>query len=186
MINKQNLWFITLFSLILVLSVYYITMPNELLLNNNNNSYQKKDSNKEESKNEDTTDEEKDNKDTKANAEVVESNVLEALRVNKEEERSSKKALLQKDLTDNNKTTDEKNEAYEKLKEINTISGKEEKLESKLKDELKLESFIEIDGNKVIVTIDKSDHNVELASKIMKTIEKEFNDKVYISVKFGK
>ena len=36
MINKQNLWFLTLFSLILVLSVYYITMPNELLLTNNN------------------------------------------------------------------------------------------------------------------------------------------------------
>ena len=32
MINKQNLWFLTLFSLILVLSVYYVTMPNELLL----------------------------------------------------------------------------------------------------------------------------------------------------------
>ena len=33
MINKQNLWFLTLFSLILVLSVYYITMPNDLLKN---------------------------------------------------------------------------------------------------------------------------------------------------------
>ena len=32
MINKQNLWFLTLFSLILVLSVYYITMPNDLLV----------------------------------------------------------------------------------------------------------------------------------------------------------
>ena len=27
MINKQKLWFLTLFSLILVLSVYYIAMP---------------------------------------------------------------------------------------------------------------------------------------------------------------
>ena len=34
MINKQNLWFLTLFSLILVLSVYYITMPNDLLSTN--------------------------------------------------------------------------------------------------------------------------------------------------------
>ena len=34
MINKQNLWFLTLFSLILVLSVYYITMPNDLLVDN--------------------------------------------------------------------------------------------------------------------------------------------------------
>ena len=31
MINKRSLWFLTLFSLILVLSVYYITMPNEVL-----------------------------------------------------------------------------------------------------------------------------------------------------------
>ena len=34
MINKQNLWFLTLCSLILVLGVYYVTMPNELLLTN--------------------------------------------------------------------------------------------------------------------------------------------------------
>ena len=31
MINKQNLWFLTLFSLILVLSIYYLTMPDEVL-----------------------------------------------------------------------------------------------------------------------------------------------------------
>ena len=35
MINKKNLWFLTLFSLVLVLSVYYITMPSELLVSNN-------------------------------------------------------------------------------------------------------------------------------------------------------
>ena len=35
MINKKNLWFLTLFSLVLVLSVYYVTMPKELLLTNN-------------------------------------------------------------------------------------------------------------------------------------------------------
>ena len=35
MINKQGIWFLTLTSLVLVLSVYYITMPNELLLTNN-------------------------------------------------------------------------------------------------------------------------------------------------------
>ena len=31
LINKQNLWFLTLFSLILVLSIYYLTMPDEVL-----------------------------------------------------------------------------------------------------------------------------------------------------------
>ena len=36
MINKKSIWFLTLFSLILVLSVYYITMPNDLLIASNN------------------------------------------------------------------------------------------------------------------------------------------------------
>ena len=34
MINKEHLWFLTLFSLILVLSIYYVTMPSDLLLSN--------------------------------------------------------------------------------------------------------------------------------------------------------
>ena len=36
MINKKGLWFLTLFSLILVLSIYYITMPDEMFVGNNN------------------------------------------------------------------------------------------------------------------------------------------------------
>ena len=31
MINKQNLWFLTLFSLILILGIYYVTLHNELI-----------------------------------------------------------------------------------------------------------------------------------------------------------
>ena len=34
MIKKQSLWFLTLFSLVLVLGVYYITMPTQILENN--------------------------------------------------------------------------------------------------------------------------------------------------------
>ena len=40
MINKQGLWFLTLFSLVLVLSVYYTTMPNEVFTNFNKNEDQ--------------------------------------------------------------------------------------------------------------------------------------------------
>ena len=47
MINKQSLWFLTLFSLILVLSVYYITMPNDLLISNNGNYLKTEETNKE-------------------------------------------------------------------------------------------------------------------------------------------
>lgn len=168
MINKQNLWFLTLFSLILVLSVYYITMPNELLLTNNS-SYEAE----EETKTEETT-----------NVTVEESDVLEALRVNLEEERSAQKAELQALLTDNEKTSDEKNEAYEKLKQLNSITGQEEAIESKIKEEHKLDSFVQIDGQQISVVIAKSEHDSSLANKIMRTVQKQFEEKVYVSVKF--
>ena len=43
MVNKQGLWFLTLTSLALVLSVYYITMPNEILMNEKSSITSKKD-----------------------------------------------------------------------------------------------------------------------------------------------
>ena len=88
MINKQNLWFLTLFSLILVLSVYYITMPNELLLTNN--SAKINDSSKiETTSNEVQKTNEEETK--KESVSVEESEVLTALRVNLNEERESQK-----------------------------------------------------------------------------------------------
>ena len=174
MINKQNLWFLTLFSLILVLSVYYITMPNEMLTSNNSNVISSE------------SDEKDDKKESleKANVEVTDANVIDALRVNLEEKRSAQKAELQKSLTDKEKTADEKNDAYEKMKQLNSITGQEESIEAKIKEEHKLDSFVEIDGNKVNVVISKSEHDNILANKIMRTVQKEFNEKVYISVKF--
>ena len=59
MINKKNLWFLTLFSLVLVLSVYYITMPKELLLANNS---------------------QENRSDNEIKTEVTETNIIETLR----------------------------------------------------------------------------------------------------------
>ena len=75
MINKQNLWFLTLFSLILVLSVYYITMPNDLLVSNVENK---------------VTTKSKGKTDTK----VEQTNSLVAMRVSLEEERQEEMVSL--------------------------------------------------------------------------------------------
>jgi len=170
MINKQGLWFLTLFSLILVLSVYYITMPDELLLTNNS-SYTSEEVNKE------TED---------AGVVIEESELLVAMRVSLEEERSILKSDLEGLLTSNEATAEEKNEALEELKYLNFLSGQEETLEAKLKTELEIESFIEIDGNQITVVAIKDKHDSILANTIMRTIQNEFQDKMYITVKFEK
>lgn len=172
MINKQSLWFLTLFSLILVLSVYYITMPNELLLTNNS-SYNKDKNNTEE-------------KTEKTNVTVEESELLVAMRVNLEEERSMKRSDLEGLLTSNNATAKEKNEALEQLKYLNFLTGQEETLEAKIKTELDIDSFVEIDGNQVTVVAIKNEHDSTLANKIMRLVQSNFEEKVYVTVKFEK
>lgn len=172
MINKQSLWFLTLFSLILVLSVYYITMPNELLLTNNS-SYNKDKNNTEE-------------KTEKTNVTVEESELLVAMRVNLEEERSMKRSDLEGLLTSNNATAKEKNEALEQLKYLNFLTGQEETLEAKIKTELDIDSFVEINGNQVTVVAIKNEHDSTLANKIMRLVQNNFEEKVYVTVKFEK
>jgi len=168
MINKQSLWFLTLFSLILVLSVYYITMPNELLLTNNSN-YNDVDIESE-----------------KVNLNIEESELLVAMRVNLEEERAMKKIDLEGLLTSGETTVEEKNAAFEELKYLNFLSGQEEEIELQIKNELKLESFVEIDGNEVTVVAIKDKHDSILANKIMRIVQDKFDNKVYITVKFEK
>lgn len=165
MINKQKLWFLTLFSLILVLSVYYITMPSELLTAPS-------------SKN--------DVKTTTKNAKVKvnSSDSLTALEVELDEERAALAAEYNEILTNKDTSTEEKNNAYDGLKQIDEVKAKEEDLEKKIKKELKLESFIKIDGNNISVTIKKKDHDYSLANNVMRLINNEYKTKMYISVKF--
>ena len=167
MINKQKLWFLTLFSLILVLSVYYITMPTELLT-----------ASKTTTKTEDVT--------SKSSVKITDDDVLTSMQLEKDEERSSLVAQYNEILTNNKSTAEEKSNAYDGIKQIDELKAKEEDLQKKIKDKLKLKSFIKIDGNNVQVTVKKKDHDYSLANNIMRLINEEFKDKVYISVKFQK
>ncbi len=167
MINKQNLWFLTLFSLILVLSVYYVTMPNELLLKTD---LEKNNDNK--------------NNEEKVNLEQEESEILVSLRVDKEEERRLEKTDLQSILTSSTATMEEKNNAYDKLTYLNTVLGEEEKLENKIKSKLNVDSFVEIDNNQINVIAISKNHDVKLANNIMRTVQEEYKEKVYVTVNF--
>ncbi len=163
MISKQNLWFLTLFSLILVLSVYYVTMPNDLL-----------------------KDVESDVSKEVIIDEVTEVSSLVALRVSLEEERQSEMDVLQEAMTKEDISSTEKNNLYEKLKYLNEIQGQEELLEKKIKSNLKLDCFVKIDNSNVSSVCISSEHDNILANKVMRLIQEEFKVKKYITVKFQK
>ena len=164
--NKQNLWFLTLLSLILVLGVYYITMPNDLLEKVNSVI---------------------DEKNEKAVVEEVsEENVLTAMRVNKEDERNAEISVLKEQLTKEDLSTVEKNNLFEQLKYLNEVQGKEESLEKRIKKELELDCFIKTENNNITTVCISDKHDKELANKIMRLIQNDYKNKMNISVKFQK
>jgi stage III sporulation protein AH len=160
--NKQNLWFISLFSIILILCIYYISIPNNLLDNI-----------------EPTIDE---TSETTVNA--SESSTLVALRVENDETVLNQISNLQTTILDPNKTAEEKSTAYEELKNVNYNRGKEETLEKLIKEEFNYEAYVNINNDQVSIVINASDHNKEIANNIIKRVQKEFDAKKYITVKF--
>ena len=166
MINKKSIWFLTLFSLILVLSVYYITMPSELLLNTNADYTSKE------------------NNETPTTT-INESTFLVALRVEAEEELLKEMENLRLILNSNESSIEEKNEAFDKMKELNTTKGEEEKLENKIKEVYQLESFVKIKDDQIEIVVNKKENDNDLANKIMRTIQDEYETPKYITVKFA-
>lgn len=169
MINKKNLWFLTLFSLILVLSVYYITMPSELLLTNNS-SYLKADK----------------NKTKKTSIEITESELLTAMRVSSDEKLDKELSSLKQVLSDGKSSVEDKNKAFEKIKSLNENKTKETDLEKKIEQVYKLKSFVKIDDMGVKVTINSDKHNTELANKIMRTVNEYLDNNINVTVEFKK
>lgn len=161
MMNRKNLWFLTLFSLILVLSVYYITMPSELLLTGGISSLEKEDA-----------------------VVVEESEVLTALRVEADEELLEELDSLKLILNDSSSSVDEKNEAFDKMKELNINKSKETELEKLVEEKLKIKTFIKMKKDQVKVIVDSEEHDVSLANSIMRLIQEQFDEKKYITVQF--
>ena len=167
MINKQGLIFLTLTSLILVLSVYYVTMPTELLLTTNS-SYIKN--------NEETNDKEEVVK-------IEEENIISAMKSILNDERRDKVKELNNKLINEKLTIEEKNNIYEEIKVINKLETIEEEIEKIIKDEYNLDSFVKVKDDIIEITIKSSKHDKNLVAKIMTSIEKKYSN-MYISIAF--
>ena len=180
MINKQGLWFLTLFTLILVLGVYYVTMPNEMFKSFDASSIKENDNNDNTSKNSETNKEKKTSSVSSDNTSYI-----ETLKIELDTERAEILNTLEDILNDKSKNSSEKNKAYEQMKEINNLKAREDMLSKKISNEYKLNSYIKQEDNTIEVVIDSKKHDVKLANKIMRTIQNEFSDPMSISVKFS-
>ena len=126
------------------------------------------------------------NGDTTKDGDVVveEVNIIETLRNEDSANTLAEISKLKGTIGDETATTDAKNEAFDALKLLNQISSKEEILEEKIKTAFDLDSFIKIEGDQIRVVVDSEEHTSNLANKIMRTVQDNFDTKQYISVQF--
>lgn len=161
MINKQSLWFITLFSLIIVLGIYYFSTDQTSLTMGkyqSSSSYVAKSSG--------------------------DNNNISVLKVADDETTMGKIDELQNILLDDEATLEEKNNAYDELEVISSSKTKEEELSRIIKKEFNYDSFVKIRDNQINITISSDVHNNETANKIIKKVQENFNENRYITVKF--
>lgn len=160
MINKQSLWFITLFSLILILGIYYVSTPLDTMS---------------------VLSEDTDN--TEA-IEVTSSDVLVAIKVEEEEKILAQMEVLQNILLDEGKSAEEKNDAYLQLQSLNSKKGKVLEIEKLLKEKFKIDSCAVIEENKITITIAGEDQGKEFANSIIQAVQSLYDNQMYITVKF--
>jgi len=160
MINKQNLWFVTLFSLILVLGIYYVTMGDETLsvLAGENN--------------------------VSSPVEVKASDVIVALQVASDESVLKEMNEYQSILLDDTATIEEKNDAYNALQALSNSKSECEKIKKMITEKFKYDSFIKIDGDAISITIASKEHSKEIANKIIREVQNMYDKQKYITIKF--
>ncbi len=162
MINKQNLWFITLFSLILILGIYYISIDDEVesVLKSENNKVNEV-------------------------IEIDESDLLVALEVENDEEKQALMEEYQDILLDSESSIEEKNEAYENMQKLNYNKSDEEKIKNLIKEKYKANSFVKINDNTISIVINDSKHDNEKANNIIRSVQELYTEEKYITVKFN-
>lgn len=160
MINKQKIWFLTLFSLILVLSVYYVTMPSNLLSVSDIKE------------------------DTTPTINIEETNMLDVLKEENNEQVAKEIESLRKIIVNTDTPIEEKNIAYEKIQKLEENKGKEEKIVSLIKEKLGFDTYVEIKNAKVNVVVSNKEHSYKIANDIIKLVSSSFDSDKSVTVKF--
>ncbi|MBB6444877.1 SpoIIIAH-like family protein [Bacillus benzoevorans] len=186
LLKKQTVWLLTMLSLVVVLSVYYITSPEQQPTDMAAVGEQK------EEKTEKNADEKGTNKeidedisqDSQAPAAANEKDmaiisnaagdeVFETLRMQLMDERSKMKEELTKTIASTELSAEERSKAKEKMDELNDIAQKEYLLETLIKAMDYEDVLVRAEGNQVSITVKAEKQSRSEANKIIQTVRSE-------------
>jgi stage III sporulation protein AH len=182
LLKKQTVWLLTMLSLVVVLSVYYITSPEPNRSNLANVEEQKEnvseETAKEEGKSVETSDEDA------VISGIASDEQFEALRLDLEDQRSQRKAELQAIVASTDLPVEQRNKAYDEMKDLDTISKKENVLETLIKTMGYEDALVRADGEKVRITVKAQDHTPAEANEIIQMVRSELGAYQAVAVTF--
>ncbi|MFQ3542816.1 SpoIIIAH-like family protein [Halobacillus rhizosphaerae] len=179
MIKKQTVWLLTMLSLLIVLSVYYMTSPDngEMAFIQDSQLTDKSGEAQDQA-----------NKEVSGDGTVISQlspdELFAAIRLDRENERDQLEEQLSDMLASSNFTAEEKNEAMTKLETLQATKSKESILENTIKASAPYDDvLVRSDDDIVHVTVKANELSKSATNEIMKMVSDEFGQ-TRVDVKF--
>ncbi|MBD7943912.1 MULTISPECIES: SpoIIIAH-like family protein [Psychrobacillus] len=172
-IKKRSVWFLTLLSLVAVVTVYYATekpSPFDGIALFSNDSVEDVKLVETASTNEESF--------------VSHSNAYEELRMEVQEKRSQLHEQLESKVASTEFTAEQKNEAYSQIEQLVKIDSTEAMLELIIKSLGYDDALVRIEDNKVLIDVVSNEQSSKKASDIVYAVKREYPQAYQVEVKF--
>ncbi|MEI1422042.1 stage III sporulation ratchet engulfment protein SpoIIIAH [Bacillus cabrialesii] len=214
MLKKQTVWLLTMLSLVVVLSVYYIMSPeskNAVQMKSEKSASdsgevatekapakqdtKEKSGTESESEKEDGTKGTKDSsadKETSAEAsekgtvvtETADDDLFTTYRLDLEDARSKEREELNAIVSSDDATAKEKSKAYDKMTALSEVEGTEKQLETLIKTQGYEDALVNAEGDKINITVKADKHSKSKATAIIDLVAKEIKTMKDVAVTF--
>lgn len=178
MLKKQTVWLLTMLSLVVVLSVYYVTAPKEM---NDNIAF----TTNTEEKTKEVEVQETEAQEGKVTSSIASDDVFTALRLQIDDQRSRLRDQLNAVVASTNATAEQKSEAMDKIQQLEALAEKEATLETLIKSKGGYEDvLVRADGDTVRVTVKAKTSSKQAANEIIQLVKSELKNMQDIAVEF--
>lgn len=192
LLKKQTVWLLTMLSLVVVLSVYYLTAPEENAADMTSTEQMEQEENKTETKTEnkaDTKGETKSEKETSKNTEgssvtIASGDEFESLRMQIEDERAKLNEELTAKMGNTELSAEERDEAYAKIEQLSETKVKENIIENLIVAMDYNAALVRVDGTDVKVSVKADKQTKTEANNIIRLVRKEVSDAQNVVVDF--
>ncbi|QQZ10894.1 SpoIIIAH-like family protein [Heyndrickxia vini] len=177
LLKKQTVWLLTMLSLVVVLSVYYVTSEPK---QSDMAAVESKDG-KEATKSKETS---KKASNKSVVTESADDQVFEQIRLQINDARSKLREDLTTKAASTDLSADERSQALDEMKKLTEIAQTEKVLENLIKSKGYEDVLVNADGDEMKITVKAKDHDKKAANQIVRLVTEQLGNLQNVAVNF--